>query len=345
MATDEVSKDVHDHGTTLDRKRQKVRCNYCAKVVTGKSRLKQHLGGVRGDVVPCVEVPEDVKVQMRNSLLERMKERNEGSLSKEVLQLFDSDIPPKRNSCSSNSTERNWNHLESIQPTLSRKRKHIMVDSSPEKDEKQHVLFPRTTLDSHTVAKSEKVENDSLRQAQRIRSAMPFLALEKIVCQKENLENLFTSSAWNSSTWASTADGRKVASGLLCCIVRMVEDKRTQDLIVVQLDDYRAANGAFGKEVAVDQRTKIPPVSNKDYSDIFLEEIDPMDEWVGGGEVKEMAQAQLNCDDDDDDDSGCRTMDNGCGDKSITQSGLSKEEGASGFKPKKEPFEMVYQRR
>ncbi|XP_010929431.1 uncharacterized protein [Elaeis guineensis] len=51
----------------------------------------------------------------------------------------------------------------------------------------------------------------------------------------------------------------EVTNGLLCCIVRLVEDQHDQELIVLQLDAYREASGGFAKEKAVDQRAQIPP--------------------------------------------------------------------------------------
>ena len=53
----------------------------------GISRLKQHLAGERGNVSPCEEVPEDVKVQMQQHLgfkvLERLKRQKGSKSSKE----------------------------------------------------------------------------------------------------------------------------------------------------------------------------------------------------------------------------------------------------------------------
>ncbi|KAF6177118.1 hypothetical protein GIB67_005106 [Kingdonia uniflora] len=51
----------------------------------------------------------------------------------------------------------------------------------------------------------------------------------------------------------------EVAGGLLCCIVRIVEDKKIQDLILQQLDEYREAKSPFGWINAVDQKSEIPP--------------------------------------------------------------------------------------
>ncbi|XP_059643392.1 uncharacterized protein LOC132285239 [Cornus florida] len=51
----------------------------------------------------------------------------------------------------------------------------------------------------------------------------------------------------------------EVSSGLLCSIVCMVEDKHVQDLISLQIDEYRMAKGAFGPGSAIDQRLNVPP--------------------------------------------------------------------------------------
>ncbi|RVW44908.1 hypothetical protein CK203_077896 [Vitis vinifera] len=58
------------HGIMVNGGRQKIKCKYCHKVILGGgiSRLKQHLAGERGNVAPCEEVPEDVKVQIQQHL-------------------------------------------------------------------------------------------------------------------------------------------------------------------------------------------------------------------------------------------------------------------------------------
>lgn len=67
------------HGIMVNGGRQKIKCKYCHKVILGGgiSRLKQHLAGERGNVAPCEEVPEDVKVQIQQHLgfkvLEKLK--------------------------------------------------------------------------------------------------------------------------------------------------------------------------------------------------------------------------------------------------------------------------------
>ncbi|KAG8374723.1 hypothetical protein BUALT_Bualt10G0025600 [Buddleja alternifolia] len=61
MASNELI-DIRNHGVVVDPLKQKVKCNYCNKVVSnGFYRLKYHLGGIKGDVSPCLEVPVHVK--------------------------------------------------------------------------------------------------------------------------------------------------------------------------------------------------------------------------------------------------------------------------------------------
>lgn len=65
--------------------RQKIKCKYCHKVMLGGgiSRLKQHLAGERGNVAPCEEVPEEVKLQIQQLLgfkvLEKLKRQKKSN--------------------------------------------------------------------------------------------------------------------------------------------------------------------------------------------------------------------------------------------------------------------------
>ncbi|XP_042515845.1 uncharacterized protein LOC122090074 [Macadamia integrifolia] len=159
MATSEVSNNVHDHGTPVDEKKKRVRCNYCAKEVSGFSRLKQHLGGIRGDVLPCQEVPVDVKVQMKNSLLARKK----GDLSREVDTLYHPDLPWRRNWCPKTTID---NHCqgESAQNSVLGKRQHVAMDSMQEEGPEE-VIHRRG--DSLPVPKGEDGTQNLSRNAQR----------------------------------------------------------------------------------------------------------------------------------------------------------------------------------
>ncbi|KAF6158940.1 hypothetical protein GIB67_012357 [Kingdonia uniflora] len=58
---------------------------------------------------------------------------------------------------------------------------------------------------------SKHVFERSLVNSSRIRSVRPSLTLENIVLEKENLQKMFGSSEWNTSIWASRADGKRVA--------------------------------------------------------------------------------------------------------------------------------------
>lgn len=69
MASNQLTINVKDHGVAVDPLKNRVKCHYCGKVVSsGFSRLKYHLAGIRGDVIPCLQVPADVKEMFRNEL-------------------------------------------------------------------------------------------------------------------------------------------------------------------------------------------------------------------------------------------------------------------------------------
>jgi hypothetical protein len=92
MTAGEVSINIHDHGAALDEKKKRVQCNYCGKVLSGFSRLKYHVGGIQGDVVPCEKVAENVRESFRSMLLENKR----ASRDNEVQNLYPPDLPWKR---------------------------------------------------------------------------------------------------------------------------------------------------------------------------------------------------------------------------------------------------------
>ncbi|KAK9923920.1 hypothetical protein M0R45_032317 [Rubus argutus] len=59
-------------------------------------------------------------------------------------------------------------------------------------------------LKKHTLGRD-------LIKPSRIRGAMPFMTLESIVYEKQELKDMFASSAWNMSIWASRVEGKMVA--------------------------------------------------------------------------------------------------------------------------------------
>lgn len=102
MSAFESSINIHDHGEVLERNKSRIKCSYCGKVVSGSSRLKYHLAGIRGDVVPCELVPENVRVGFKTQILEtrgsKVQEKTAG-LSREVIQLHQQDLIWKKNHC------------------------------------------------------------------------------------------------------------------------------------------------------------------------------------------------------------------------------------------------------
>ncbi|KAI6689723.1 hypothetical protein NL676_026551 [Syzygium grande] len=90
-----ASDGLEAHCTIHDSMRGKVQCNYCGKVVSGKFRLKCHLAGMRGDVIPCTEVPADTKKLFHDMVLEQ-KDASNKAFNREVLNLGTQETPSKR---------------------------------------------------------------------------------------------------------------------------------------------------------------------------------------------------------------------------------------------------------
>ncbi|XP_020267293.1 uncharacterized protein LOC109842810 isoform X2 [Asparagus officinalis] len=118
---------IESHGSALDKEKNRVKCNYCDKVVRGFNRLKHHLGGVGHDVVACTQVSDDIKQNMKNSLLERKKER----LLKEVGDLYHPDLPLKRNISPPSSNELRCSKPK-LSPPLTSANEHLASAAGPQ---------------------------------------------------------------------------------------------------------------------------------------------------------------------------------------------------------------------
>ncbi|XP_026453991.1 uncharacterized protein LOC113355369 isoform X2 [Papaver somniferum] len=139
----------NDHCTLVDEKKKRVKCNYCGKEVTTCYRLKNHLAGIRENVLPCDEVPEKVRARMRNEIMRRKK--------------------ADANTSSNDPCKQNGSLHESSQPS-SKKRKHCTTIESglKEKDENTQSLIDPKQLNARDAGKIAKVaEDSSSRQIQR----------------------------------------------------------------------------------------------------------------------------------------------------------------------------------
>ncbi|KAG5241023.1 HAT transposon superfamily protein [Salix suchowensis] len=159
MTAGEVSINIYDHGVALDEKKQRVQCNYCGKVMSGFSRLKYHVGGIRGDVVPCEKVAVNVRESFRSMLLETKR----ASLDKEVQDPYHPDLPCKRfyspDLNAAKRKKRDVNHTTGCGSGM-----HAEMHSVMEDDMTEHVsVNNRRTAMSSSGAK----ENVLSRQAQR----------------------------------------------------------------------------------------------------------------------------------------------------------------------------------
>lgn len=155
---------IHDHGTSVDRKKGRVQCNYCGKNMSGFSRLKSHLAGIRGDVTPCERVPENVKESWRNKLLEK----KEGNPSKKEGNVYPPAISCKRNGCSNLNGGVKQFKCEATRGSDCDSGSYTGTASEQEEGAEQHISLLKRRIDSQTSFNFEKKKKDSLSwQAQK----------------------------------------------------------------------------------------------------------------------------------------------------------------------------------
>ncbi|KAK8581341.1 hypothetical protein V6N12_071569 [Hibiscus sabdariffa] len=145
MASSEGSVNVHDHGRVVDMKKKRVQCNYCGKEMSGFSRLKYHLGGVRGLVTLCEKVPEDVK-----SLFGDMLHERRGHLDSEVHDLFQQHLPRKRNGCPDDNAAKKARH-QSSESSGGKSEEYEDTDSMSEDDLEPAILSSRRIYSQSSV--------------------------------------------------------------------------------------------------------------------------------------------------------------------------------------------------
>lgn len=61
-----------EYSKTLDHLTKKVKCNCCDKIVSCVHRLKQHIGHIKGNVLGCNKVPEELHIKMKDHFLRKL---------------------------------------------------------------------------------------------------------------------------------------------------------------------------------------------------------------------------------------------------------------------------------
>ncbi|KAE9468090.1 hypothetical protein C3L33_00005, partial [Rhododendron williamsianum] len=235
MTETEVAINIHDHGMTLDDRKRRVQCNYCAKVVSGFSRLKCHLGGVRGDVAPCEEVPTGVKDLMRTKLIKKKK----GYLSKEVGELSHPDLPWKRNLLPySNGV--NDSKQDMVQTAGSGGKKSVKGNSNsvPEVVSCRKRRIP-------SLAAPSAMEDLSSHQAQ-------------ICIARFFYENDIDFSAAKSPSFKRMINAT-LDNGQTGFRIPSYQEMKGQ-ILRGEVEQYRAAKGPFGQGSTLDRRSSLSPV-------------------------------------------------------------------------------------
>ncbi|XWS11656.1 hypothetical protein CRYUN_Cryun37aG0018000 [Craigia yunnanensis] len=157
MASSDASTNIHGHGKAVDGKKKRVRCNYCEKEMSGFFRLKYHLGGVRGDVIPCEKVSEDVKELFRSKL------QGGGRLCKEVRDLFQQDLPWKRNGCPNKNVSKKIRR-QSSESSGSESGEYENTDSMSEDDLKEPAILPSKRIVSQSAVTGDPKEESLSKQ-------------------------------------------------------------------------------------------------------------------------------------------------------------------------------------
>ncbi|XP_034704909.1 uncharacterized protein LOC117928910 isoform X3 [Vitis riparia] len=154
------------HGIMVNGGRQKIKCKYCHKVILGGgiSRLKQHLAGERGNVAPCEEVPEDVKVQIQQHLgfkvLEKLKRQKGLKSSKNSLVPYYQDREG-----GADDVQRSPKAASAR--GISRKRRGKEIDEGTSYKKKRHKkqLFPTATSVAQVSIHNSFASQESMDQA------------------------------------------------------------------------------------------------------------------------------------------------------------------------------------
>ncbi|KAJ6850545.1 uncharacterized protein M6B38_263400 [Iris pallida] len=173
------------HGLMVNGDRQKIKCIYCDKVMSGGgiSRLKQHLAGERGNIAPCEKVPDDVKAQIQQHIgfkvLEKLKKQKESENFRSVVKHDTKeeceDIVPYATSSRDISGKRRRKELDEERPHRRRPKKLLNPQVLP---------AARSTL-YHAFASQESIDQADVAVAKFMFDAgIPFSAVNSCYFQR-----------------------------------------------------------------------------------------------------------------------------------------------------------------
>ncbi|KAJ0101050.1 hypothetical protein Patl1_05784 [Pistacia atlantica] len=193
------------HGTMVNGGRQKIKCKYCHKVFLGGgiSRLKQHLAGERGNVAPCEEVPDEVKLQIQQHLgfkvLEKLKRQKGLKSGKNSFVPYFEGMGEGDDDDDALRTQK----PPSVQGTSRRRGEQIVEGTS----------------------KRTKRRGRDILQLSVTRFTSIFLTLENIVSLKDHLHQVFTGTAWIQSSFSKQRGGVEVAETIVDPIFWLQSDQ------------------------------------------------------------------------------------------------------------------------
>ncbi|KAJ0046613.1 hypothetical protein Pint_05707 [Pistacia integerrima] len=229
------------HGTMVNGGRQKIKCKYCHKVFLGGgiSRLKQHLAGERGNVAPCEEVPDEVKLQIQQHLgfkvLEKLKRQKGLKSGKNSFVPYFEGMEEGDDDDDALRTQK----PPSVQGTSRRRGKQIVEGTSKRTkrqigrmDEVNEILVKAKRITQFIYNNAwvlnlmrKKTGGRDILQLSVTRFTSIFLTLENIVSLKDHLHQVFTGTAWIQSSFFKQRGGVEVAETIVDPIFWLQSDQ------------------------------------------------------------------------------------------------------------------------
>ncbi|KAK6947625.1 Zinc finger, BED-type, partial [Dillenia turbinata] len=238
-----------EHCVLVDATRQKVRCNYCQREFSGGVyRMKFHLAQIKNkDIVPCAEVPNDVRDHIRSILNTPKKQKT-----------------PKK---------RKVDHLDNGQQNSSSASGGFHPDpgSSGQRGSTcPSLLFPRLSPSSQLpVDDVQKLKQDNADKRIAVfffHNSIPLSAAKSVYYQEmmdaeDNLKHMFSHTEWLSSVYGRRPDAQavKMRNGFQEAMMKMATEDKEKVEVTKEHPIYINAQGALGTDFAVMGRTLNAP--------------------------------------------------------------------------------------
>ncbi|KAK2997033.1 hypothetical protein RJ639_025079 [Escallonia herrerae] len=216
-----------EHSVLVDATRQKVRCNYCQREFSGGVyRMKFHLAQIKNkDIVPCAEVPDDVRDHIQSILSTTSKQK--APKRQKVDQVANGQ--QNSSSISGGAHRNNGSSGQNGSTCPSLLFPHCSPSAQPAVDD---ILedFSKKELVSTVLEEANAISRYIYSQAWTLdmmrkytggrelihpnisRLVTNFLSLRSIVMQEASLKQIFSHSEWLSSIYSRGPDAQAFKS-------------------------------------------------------------------------------------------------------------------------------------